>query len=102
MVSGSVSFLIFSEDGDVLSRSELSASGDFKGLEIPANCWHAVVPGEESAVFFEVKPGPYTVMDDKDFAAWAPDEGNKTVPQFLAALKTIKVGESARLESLIK
>ncbi|WP_438864859.1 WbuC family cupin fold metalloprotein [Neptunicella sp.] len=93
MVSGEVSFLIFDQQGTLLERHRLSAEGDLKGLEIPHNTWHAVVPGDKPATFFEVKQGPYLPMDDKDFADWAPQEGEPGVDVFLAKLQTLAIGE---------
>ena len=94
MVSGEISFLIFSDSGECIQRYELSASGDTKGIEIPPYCWHCAVPKNEPATFFEVKQGPYVVTDDKGFAIWSPPEGDKAVPTFLASLKQMQVGES--------
>lgn len=98
MVSGQVSFLLFNDQGVCIERYELSAAGSIKGLEIPANCWHCVVPGDAEATFFEVKQGPYVQVDDKGFASWSPSEGDAEVEDFLRVLKTLKVGESV-LES---
>ncbi|WP_102798295.1 WbuC family cupin fold metalloprotein [Bowmanella denitrificans] len=94
MLQGQVAFLIFDESGKLLQRYELNADGPLRGLEIPANTWHTVVPGDEPATFFEVKQGPYQAMEDKDFAAWAPIEGPQG-QDFLSRLKSLKVGQSA-------
>lgn len=95
MISGKISFLLFSNDGVCSHRYELSANGDLKGLEIPPNVWHCAVPcdRDEPATFFEVKQGPYIVADDKDFASWSPTEGHEQVPEFLSALKKLQPGE---------
>lgn len=95
MVSGEVSFLMFSDNGECTHRYELSANGDIKGIEIPPNVWHCVVPKSSSATFFEVKQGPYIGTDDKGFASWSPPEGDPTVPDFLKALQTTQRGEKA-------
>ncbi|GAB3034628.1 WbuC family cupin fold metalloprotein [Bowmanella dokdonensis] len=95
MIQGQLSFLIFDQNGKLTARHELSAQGPLRGLEIPPDTWHAVVPGEEPAIFFEVKQGPYQVTTDKDFADWAPAEGETAVPAFLARLKGLNTGEQA-------
>lgn len=100
MVSGKVSFLLFNDDGVCTERHELSATGNIKGLEIPANCWHCVVPSDEEATFFEVKQGPYIQVDDKGFAQWSPCEGDAGAANFLSRLKTLKQGQSAREQDL--
>lgn len=93
MVSGEISFLLFSEEGECTHRFELSADGESKGIEIPPDTWHCVVPKTEAATFFEVKQGPYVAIDDKGFASWSPAEGEPGVPTFLEGLKALNVGE---------
>ncbi|BDX06116.1 WbuC family cupin fold metalloprotein [Planctobacterium marinum] len=94
MISGEIAFLLFDDSGVCTHRYHLSATGENKGLEIPSGVWHAAVPLEQPATFFEVKQGPYIAMDDKGFASWAPQEGDTSVPDFLARLKHIQPGES--------
>lgn len=93
MVDGGVSFLMFSEKGELLERHELSADGPVRGLEIPPNTWHAVVPASTPATFFEVKSGPYMALADEDFAPWAPAENSADVADFLDKLKSLRVGQ---------
>jgi hypothetical protein len=40
----------------------------------------------ETAVCFEVKAGPYDAATDKEFAPWAPREGDPSAPEYLAKL----------------
>ena len=47
---------------------------------------HSVAPVSEVAVCFEVKPGPYDVATDKEFAPWAPGEGQPGADAYLARL----------------
>jgi hypothetical protein len=37
-------------------------------------------------VCFEVKPGPYSAANDKDFAPWAPREGDPRAGVYLDRL----------------
>jgi hypothetical protein len=37
-------------------------------------------------VCFEVKPGPYSAANDKDFAPWAPMEGDAGAGAYLDTL----------------
>ena len=94
IVSGALSFLIFNETGKCTVRHELSAERPCRGLEIPANTWHSVVPISETVTFFEVKPGPYTEIEDKDFADWAPAESEPNALAFLQALRQLQPGEN--------
>ena len=45
-------------------------------IEVPAGTWHTVVVLEPGTVLFEFKQGPYAPLSDKDFARWAPAEGD--------------------------
>ncbi len=94
MVSGEVSFMVFDDKGVCEHRIELNANGPVRGVEIPYNCWHCVVPGVAEATFFEVKQGPYVAIDDKGFAQWSPEEDSHRVPEFLSKLKQLQVGQS--------
>ena len=44
------------------------------GVEIPVGTWHSLIALEEDTLVYEVKDGPYSPEDDKNFAVWAPKE----------------------------
>ncbi len=83
VLKGRIAVLIFDNDGRIEQRVVLSPQGGQVGLEIPPGVWHGVVALESGSVFLEVKPGPYTPLIDRDFAAWAPHEGSAACVQFL-------------------
>jgi len=93
VLRGRLAALLFDVQG--LRREELSPSGPVHGFEIPFNTWHCVVALESGSVFFEVKQGPYTPLDDKDFATWAPQEGESGCEEVVQWLTEAQVGESA-------
>lgn len=72
---GRVSVLVFDEDGRVQAREPLSADGPNRVLELPPATWHTLVAEQPGTAVFEVKQGPYFPTGDKDFAPWAPAEG---------------------------
>ena len=82
-VRGAFSVLIFDDFGTVAARADIAAGGDAAAVEIPADTWHAVVVTAPGTVMFEVKPGPYSPLDDKAFASWAPAEGESAVIEFV-------------------
>ena len=82
VLEGSLAFIIFDESGRIAEGYELSAGGPVRGIDIGPGIWHTVFVLSERCVCFEVKPGPYRVSDDKEFAAWAPAEGDPSVPAF--------------------
>lgn len=75
VLRGAAAILRFDPDGRVSERVEIAADGPVYGAEIPAGAWHSLAALAPGSVLFEIKPGPYTALTDKDFAAWAPPEG---------------------------
>ncbi|HYE34565.1 WbuC family cupin fold metalloprotein [Methylocaldum sp.] len=92
-VRGAFSIITFDENGTVLERIDLSASGGDMAVEIPPYTWHAVVALAPETVIFEVKLGPYRPVEDKDFAAWAPEEGEPETERFVAWYEVAKPGD---------
>jgi len=85
--------LIFDDDGNVERDKScmLSASEGRIGMDIAPMVWHSLVALEES-VIYEVKGQPaggYTQANDKDFAPWAPAEGDRGVAEYLQKLEAI-------------
>jgi cupin fold WbuC family metalloprotein len=92
---GRLAALFFDEQGQLLRREELSPNGPVHGFEVPPNTWHTVTALEPGSLFLEVKQGPYTPLSDKDFAAWAPKEGEPHCGDFVAWLVDAQPGEAA-------
>ncbi|MDJ0955906.1 MAG: WbuC family cupin fold metalloprotein [Arenicellales bacterium] len=82
VLRGTAAVLIFDDQGSVLDRVELEAEGEIRGVEVPSNTWHTIVSLMPGTVLFEVKPGPYIKTTDKDFANWAPPEGDSRCSLF--------------------
>lgn len=84
-VRGAFAILTFDDDDTVLERVDVgSGHGHAAAAEIPPYTWHAVVVMAPGTVMFEVKPGPYCPISDKDFATWAPQEGEPDAARFVA------------------
>jgi cupin fold WbuC family metalloprotein len=94
-VRGAFAILLFDDRGTVQERIDLSAAGGPLAIEIPAHTWHAAVALAPETVMFEVKPGPYSALDDKDFAAWAPPEGDPASEAFVTWYETARIGDRA-------
>ena len=95
VVRGTFAVLRFDEAGCVLARVDLRAGDGDCAVEIPAHAWHCVVSLAPGTIMFEVKPGPYSPLEDKDFAAWAPPEGDARAPDWVRWFETAKPGEHA-------
>lgn len=104
ILEGSVAFLIFSDTGKLseagLLGSDLPPDSSFcqshglpgvpasaVGVDIVPGLWHTLVVLSDHAVCYEVKPGPYRPADDKEFASWAPAEGESGVSAFLESME---------------
>ena len=79
---GHMALLVFDDSGVLERRVELLPSEGSIGFEVPPGTWHTVVALEPGSIFAEVKRGPYTPLSDKDFAAWAPREGDPACQRF--------------------
>ena len=85
VLEGRVALFTFHSDGAVDSVQILG--GDPIGADLAPGVWHTLAVLTPHAVCFEVKPGPYSAANDKDFAPWAPREGDPAAPAYLAALR---------------
>jgi cupin fold WbuC family metalloprotein len=81
LLQGRGDLLRFDGNGQIASRSEISASAQV--AQIPAGMWHSFWVAEPGTAIMEVKPGPYR---PSEFAAWAPPEGDGRVAEFLRQL----------------
>lgn len=93
VLSGAVVVLLLDEAGKVLERVELDASGSNKAVEIPAGAWHTLAATQPGTVLFEFKQGPYSALDDKDFATWAPAEGESGTAELVQRYITTGIGD---------
>ena len=94
-VRGAFAVLCFDEDGRVLARADLRAGDGDCAVEIPAHAWHGVVSLVPGTIMVEVKPGPYQPVENQDFAAWAPSEGDPHALDWVRWFATAKPGDHA-------
>lgn len=71
-LSGSIGLLIYNQSGDITDTVRLGPSELNQICDIPAGIYHFVVALTDTALFYEGKPGPYTPIDPRDIAPWAP------------------------------
>jgi len=74
-LTGRAGIVCFDDGGSVEACYELNADGPVRGIDLPAGVWHTVIALTAVSVCYEVKPGPWDAASDKDFAEWAPAEG---------------------------
>lgn len=81
VLEGEVAFFTFDDAGRIVGRHILGR--DVTGIDAQPGVWHTLAVLSPHAVCYEVKPGPYSAADDKDFAPWAPREGEPGVAAYL-------------------
>lgn len=91
-LAGGVALVLFTPDGTLTERIILAAAGPTLGAETSPGTWHSFAALEPGSVLFELKPGPYDPALDKDFAAWAPPEGDAACPAFEEWIRTGPIG----------
>ena len=77
LLKGKVLVVEFDDSGNVVSHALLEAGTGTYGAEIAPRVFHCIIALEPGSVVYEVKDGPYSPLDDKNFAAWAPKEGDE-------------------------
>ncbi len=86
VLEGQLAFFLFDDVGRVTERHLLGQGSPALGIDIPAGLWHTLAVLTPHAVCFEVKPGPYSAASDKEFAIWAPREGDSGCVAYLESL----------------
>jgi len=77
VLRGRILLVEFNDEGSITDHIVLDPlQGNFGG-EIAPRVWHTLISLEDHSVAYEVKDGPYDANVDKNFASWAPAEGDK-------------------------
>jgi cupin fold WbuC family metalloprotein len=89
VLDGIAEVMLFDDDGAITARYELggeAAGARVWGIDIPPGLWHTIVARTARVVCYEVKPGPWIPGTDKEFADWAPAEGEPAATVYLDTL----------------
>jgi cupin fold WbuC family metalloprotein len=84
VLEGELAFFTFDDAGQITSTVVLGR--DAVGVDIQPGVWHSMAVLTDHVVCFEVKPGPYSAANDKDFARWAPKESDARAGAYLDGL----------------
>jgi len=84
VLEGELAFFTFDDAGHIDSAHVLGR--DPLGVDVQPGVWHTIAVLTDHVVCFEVKPGPYSAVNDKDFAPWAPREGDPRARPYLDSL----------------
>lgn len=87
VLEGRMAVFLFDDDGGVAQTMVIGSAGDSaRGVDLPPGIWHTVAVLTPHAICYEVKPGPWNPATDKEFAAWAPEEGSPEAARYLSRL----------------
>lgn len=82
VLRGKLAVVEFEDDGAIADYAILEPRAGSYGAEIAARRFHTIVALEPTVVY-EIKNGPYSPINDKNWAPWAPIEGEAQVPAYL-------------------
>ena len=99
VLEGYVAVFLFKDDG-ILDDTLILGSGPLpdklpanavgksvaRGIDLAPGIWHSIAALTSHAVCYEVKPGPWDPLTDKEPAPWAPSEGSATASEYLRQL----------------
>ncbi len=86
LLKGKMAMVFFNDEGEITEHVILNYSTGNYGVEVPPKVWHTVISLESGTVVYEIKDGPYVQTDDKNFALWAPKEGDNSCSGYLQKL----------------
>ena len=89
VVRGRFGLVCFDESGAVTLAQVLEPNGEVVGANVPHGTFHTLLSIAPGSVFFEAKAGPYVKTSDKDWAPWAPREGDPGAAAYLAKLEAL-------------
>lgn len=86
VLQGEILNFIFTDRGIVREIQHLGGTSLNLGVDSEPGVFHTFLALEEDTVLFEAKPGPYVASSDKDFAPWAPKEGEAECKSYMKYL----------------
>ncbi|HYP91193.1 MAG TPA: WbuC family cupin fold metalloprotein, partial [Polyangiaceae bacterium] len=85
VLQGELVAFLFDDEG-VVTEHHVLGRGGVVGIDLAPGLWHTLAALTDTAVCFEVKAGPYDPATDKQFAPWAPREGEPEAAAYLERL----------------
>ena len=86
ILRGKALVIEFDDTGKITEHQILSTDNNNWGTEIAPKQWHCLVSLEPGTVIYEIKDGPYSALNDKNFATWAPKEGSPDCGKYIKSL----------------
>ncbi len=86
VLRGAIGYVTFDATGRVTGHFPVRAQREDFGVDTGPQVFHTFIALEPDTVVFEVKTGPYSEANDKDMAAWAPEEDDPLSAAYLGML----------------
>ncbi len=86
ILKGSILVIEFDDSGNITDHVILKAESGNLVAEIAERTWHSIIALEKGSVVYEFKDGPYSPIDDKNFAPWAPKEGDNACNEYIDSI----------------
>lgn len=88
LLRGAFLVILFDDNGRVTETVKLAVGGIdcVVAIELLPTTWHTVVSLQPGSVLLEVKAGPFNPEESKEFASWAPVEGDLGSESYLGEL----------------
>lgn len=83
VLKGRLLVLEFGTTGLITDSTVIDPSQGIYGAEIPPCTFHMIIALEPGTVVYEIKNGPYSPINDKNWAPWAPREGEEGTREFM-------------------
>lgn len=80
---GELGIIIMDENGQIIDKQLVSASGAIRGIELGEGTYHTLVALSPDTVILELKEGPYEPNTDKEFIDAFPAEGTAASKQMV-------------------
>lgn len=95
ILTGRMVVVEYDDAGAIVDHVILDQKTGNYAVEIPERTWHSIISLEPGSVSYEFKDGPYDPIDDKNFASWAPKEGDPDTGKFIIdVLKRLNINVS--------
>lgn len=86
LLRGRLLVVQFDDEGRIAQHTILDHATGHYGVEMPPRTYHTLVSLAPGTVIYELKDGPYHPATDKQFAPWAPQEGQEGCAAYLQNL----------------
>ena len=82
VLKGRMVLIEFDEVGQITDHLILDPLAGSFGGEVKAGKWHSLISLESGSVAYEVKEGPFSPIEESNFAPWSPANDSDEIGQY--------------------